>query len=82
MRGSMKKIRLFVLSAALLANTALAFAQDVFVTKNGKKYHTSQTCRWVKGRETTSLDEKAAIEKGYKPCGRCASENKKDKVSK
>lgn len=74
----MKKIMMFVLTAALLANTALASAQDVLVTKNGKKYHTSQTCRWVKGRETTSFDEKAAMEKGYKPCGRCASEAKKN----
>ena len=74
----MKKITMLVLTMALLANTALALAQDVFVTKNGKKYHTSQDCRWVKNKQTTSMDEKAAIEKGYKPCGRCASEKNKE----
>ena len=72
----MKKVMMLVLTAALLANTALAFAQDVFVTKNGKKFHTSQTCRWVKNKEVTTLDEKDAIAKGYKPCGRCANEAK------
>lgn len=73
----MRKLMVFILSAALLANAAVVFAQDVFVTKNGKKYHSEQTCRWVKGRESTTLDEKAAVEKGYKPCGRCAKENGK-----
>jgi len=73
----MKRIMMLVLSAALLANTALASAQDVYVTKNGKKYHKSETCRWVKGKETTTLDDKAAIEKGYTPCNRCASEKEK-----
>ena len=72
----MKKLMIFILSAALFANAALASAQHVYVTKNGKKYDTEQTCRWLKGRETTTLDEKAAIEKGYKLCGRCEKEGK------
>ena len=72
----MKKLMVFILSAAMLANAALAFAQDVYVTKNGKKYHTDQACRWIKNRATTTVDEKVAIEKGYKECGRCEKADK------
>jgi hypothetical protein len=73
----MRKLMVLILGAALLANTAVAFAQGVFVTKNGKKYHSEETCRWVKGKETASLDEKTAVEKGYKPCGRCSKAHDK-----
>lgn len=42
----------------------------VYVTRKGKKYH-KETCPFIRNRETISIDEKEAIEKGLKPCGRC-----------
>lgn len=58
------------------ATFATASAKDVYVTKNGKKYHT-ETCRWVKNRETTKLSEENAVKKGYKPCGKCMKKEEK-----
>ena len=58
------------------ATFATASAKDVYVTKNGKKYHT-ETCRWVKGRETVKMTEEEAIKKGLKPCGKCMTEVEK-----
>jgi len=46
----------------------------VYVTKNGKKYH-KETCPFIKNRETISMDEKEAIAKGLKPCGKCFKDN-------
>jgi len=66
----MKRIALVIICLAFLASSTFAFAADVYVTKNGKKYH-KETCRWIKNRETTKMDEKEAIEKGYEPCSRC-----------
>jgi hypothetical protein len=58
------------------ATFATASAKDVYVTKNGKKYHT-ETCRWVKGRETIKMAEEEAIKKGLTPCGKCMTEGEK-----
>lgn len=41
----------------------------VYITKNGKKYHYSKSCR--KGNyKAVSLNE--ALKKGYEPCKKCA----------
>ena len=45
----------------------------VYATKRGKKYH-KEDCPFLKNRETITLSEKEAKEKGLKPCGRCFEE--------
>ncbi|NQU18942.1 nuclease, partial [bacterium] len=45
----------------------------VYVTKRGKKYH-KEDCRFIKNRETISMDKKEAEAKGLTPCGRCFKE--------
>lgn len=66
----MKKLLPMVMGMMLLlSSVTLAFAKDVYVTNKGKKYHVEE-CRWIKNRETIKMDEKDAIQKGYKPC-RC-----------
>ena len=58
-----------VLLAALVASSAivsLCAAEDVFVTKNGKKFHNAES-RFIKGKETTKLTLEDAQAKGYEP---------------
>lgn len=57
----------------------MASAKDVYVTQNGKKYHTAD-CRWVKNRDTIKIDEEEAKKKGYEPCGQCMNGDGVDKV--
>lgn len=70
-----KKVILTTLCVAFLATTA-AFAEDVYATKNGKKYHKAD-CRLIKNKnpEPISLDDAKA--KGLAPCRKCF----KDEVS-
>ena len=70
----MKKLFLLGLCLAFLSVSSMAFAEDVFVTtKGGAKYHKAD-CQLIKNRETTSMDEKEAVEQGYEPCRRCFKE--------
>ena len=66
----MKKIMMLGLCMAFLTMSSLAFAEDVFVTERGKKYH-QETCRTIKKSKVIALDELKAKEKGYAPCRRC-----------
>lgn len=83
----MKIVRLFVclaviaMSSIVALNPSSVFAKQneksiakketvVYVTLRGKKYH-KETCPFIMNRETISMEEKDAIEKGLKPCGKC-----------
>jgi len=73
----MKKWLISGLCMAFLMMSTYAFAESVYVTQRGKKYHKAD-CRLIKNRDTKELDQKEAIEQGYKPCQVCF----KDKVLK
>ena len=78
----MRKLVLIAVCVAVLSIQSFAMAADVLVTKNGTKYH-KETCALIKNRQTTAIDEKAAIEKGLKPCAKCFTETKvEDKSAK
>lgn len=64
----MKKLLMTMLAVLVLSNAA--FAEQVFATKNGKKYH-KQDCVFIKDRNASEVDDKDAIAKGLKPCGKC-----------
>ena len=68
------------LLTAFLAMATHAYAEDVYVTKQGAKYH-KQECVLIKNKNAQSIDRKAAIEKGLEPCKKCfkAESTKKDK---
>lgn len=74
----LKKLTFMVLCLVLLAATSAAFAEDVYVTKQGTKYH-KQDCRFIKNRDTQAIDIKDAEAKGLEACGRCFG--KEDEVS-
>ena len=66
----MRKLILTVLLMSFMSVTAFVYAEDVYMTKNGKKYH-KEVCRFTKNREVNSLAMDEAISKGLKPCGKC-----------
>jgi NOL1/NOP2/fmu family ribosome biogenesis protein len=78
----MKKLfRLFLIAAILfIVGSAKSFAQTVYMTDNGKKFH-AKNCTLVKtGKKGIELSE--AKKKGLEPCKNCKAdaikpENKK-----
>lgn len=63
------KNRIYQLFMCLMMVACLAqgvMAEDVFVTKYGKKYHKAES-RFIKGKEVIKLDREEAEAKGYKP---------------
>ncbi|MDP2654714.1 MAG: hypothetical protein Q8Q08_11885 [Candidatus Omnitrophota bacterium] len=77
----MKKV---MLMAAVLIFQAVAgpvFAADVYVTKQGKKYH-SAACPFLKNKETSAIPEEKAVERKMKPCSKCLSPDTPKKLPK
>ena len=64
----MKKRLMVLMMAVAMAVGAvgLTFAEDVFVTKNGKVYHHAGS-PFIKNRETVKMTKEEAEAKGYKP---------------
>ena len=69
-----RKLMMVGMLVMLLSATTYAFAEDVFVTQRGSKYH-KEDCRAIKGKEVTKLEKKEAVEEGYGPCKRCFKED-------
>ena len=70
-----RKLMMIGMLMMFLSATTFAFAEDVFVTQKGSKYHKKE-CRLIKNRENVIKMEKSeAIEKGYNPCKRCFKED-------
>ena len=69
----LKKLMITGLSIALLSSATLAFAQDVYVTKRGKKYH-QEECRLIKDKGAEKISKKEAEGKGLAPCQKCFPE--------
>jgi len=71
-------VRKLVLAGMLimfLSATTCVFAEDVFMTQRGKKYH-KEICRLVKNKDNISkLEKEEAVEEGYGPCKRCFKED-------
>jgi len=69
-----KKIIAMGLLVVFLSAATSAFAEDVFVTKNGHKYH-KQICRLIKNKKPEQISKKDALEKRLEPCGLCFKED-------
>lgn len=65
-----KRIMTMVLCAAFLSFAALAHAEGVYATKNGKKYH-KEECPLIKNKSPQEISKKDALAKGLEPCGKC-----------
>ncbi len=57
-----------IISAVLCAQ---AVTKTVYVTASGTKYHTQSCASLSRTKDVIPIDEKEAVEKGYKPCSRC-----------
>lgn len=77
----MKKFVVPVVCGAILTVCSLAMAADVVVTKNGKKYH-APSCGLIVNKQTTTIDEQQAIDKGLSPCSKCLKSQVKQEVKK
>ena len=64
MRNKLTTLVLGVVLSFLM--TTAVFAEDVYVTKNGKKYHKADS-RFVKGKEVEKLSREEAEARGYEP---------------
>ena len=63
----------------VLLATSAAFAEDVYVTVNGKKFH-KEACRLIKTKNPSKIDKEAALKKGLEPCKVCYKENNNKKT--
>ncbi len=64
MRQLRRALLSLLLTAVVLAQPA--FALDVYVTKNGKKYHKKDS-GFIKGKEVEKLTREEAEARGYEP---------------
>lgn len=64
----MKKAILTLLLGAVLASVTVmpALAEDVYVTKSGKKYHNAES-KWIKNKEAEKIALEEAIARGLEP---------------
>jgi hypothetical protein len=77
----MKKTILGLCVLAIMTNATFASAADVFITRNGKKYH-KPDCEFIKDRSPVKIDEAEAVKKGLKPCGACFTNKPLENKSK
>ena len=61
------------LCVVFLSVATIVFAQDVYATKNGKKYHKAE-CPLVSNKDPQPLKLEEALEKGLTPCSKCYKE--------
>ena len=70
-----RKLMMAGMLIMFLSATTYVFAEDVFITQKGSKYH-KEECRLIKNRDNvTKIDKKEAIKEGYGPCKRCFRED-------
>ncbi len=66
----MKNVLTMLLAGMVIIGSTFAFAEDVYVTKNGKKYHKAD-CLLVKSKGAQPIAMEEALKKSLKPCRKC-----------
>ncbi|MBF0385014.1 MAG: hypothetical protein HQL27_03995 [Candidatus Omnitrophica bacterium] len=69
-----RKTIVMALVAAFIFTATFAFADDVYATKNGKKYHKAE-CQLIKNKKPAPIAKEDAAKKGLTPCQRCFKED-------
>jgi len=69
-----RKIIAMGLLVVMLSAATNVFAEDVYVTKKGQKYH-KEICRLIKNKKPEQVSKKDALEKKLEPCGLCYKED-------
>ena len=69
------KLMMIGLLGALLTTTTFAFAENVYVTANGSKYHKA-SCRLIRNNEKAKeMSKEEAMKSGHEPCKQCYKED-------
>ena len=76
-----KRMTVLSLLLAFLMMSTAAFAENVYVTAKGTKYHKAD-CRLIQNKDTKEMDLQKAIDAGYEPCKKCFKEEKKEEKNK
>ena len=70
-----RKLMMIGMLITFLSATTYVFAEDVFITQQGSKYH-KEICRLVKDKDNVmKMDKKLAVGEGFGPCKRCFKED-------
>ncbi len=69
-----RKATLLGLCVIFLATATFAFAETVYITPNGTKYH-KEECRFIKNKDAQKMEKTEAVAAGYEPCSRCFKED-------
>ena len=70
-----KKLLMVGMLMTFLTATTAVFAEEVFITQKGTKYH-KEICRLLKSKENVSkMEKKEAVAEDYEPCRRCFKED-------
>ena len=69
-----RKLAMMMVLTMCMATVGLASAEDVYVTKNGKKYHT-EICRLIQNKGPHKISMGEALKKGLTPCKLCAKDS-------
>jgi hypothetical protein len=80
-REVMNKVLASMLAGMVLISSTFAFAEDVYATKNGKRYHKAD-CLLIKEKGAKAISLEDATKKGLKPCRRCFGETDSAKKEK
>ena len=72
----MNKMIAGLLTAVMVLSSSAVFADTVYATKNGKKYHHAD-CKLIQKKSPAAVSLEEAQTKGLKPCGRCYKESAK-----
>ncbi len=70
----MRKYVAILVCAVFLSAAVTVFADDVFATANGKKYH-AEGCPLVKNKNPQPITKVDALEKGLTPCQKCMKDD-------
>lgn len=66
----MKRALTVILLLAAVSFAGVAHADSVYVSKNGKRFHT-EVCKLIQNKDTVKLSMDEAGAQGLKPCQRC-----------
>ena len=58
-----RKLVLLGVLTTLLASASAVYAEDVYATVNGKRYH-KESCRLIQNKKAAKIDKDAAIKNG------------------
>lgn len=66
----MNKIISGLLAVMIMLSSAAVFAETVYATKNGKKYHHAE-CPLVNKKSPVAITMEEVQSRGLTPCGKC-----------